>query len=152
MDSLSNVFQPIYEIFLGLYKLNFTEIYDYLYNNGIYVKFGVWWIIIPLICYVIFYFIWKYPYGKTIHWIVMLFISALIVFGVTYGISNFEIQNPTEKSLEVLYNMPDSTYLSHAQELPIKYATYSALLSLLTGFIWSLLLKQFSKIHLHLPF
>ena len=108
--------------------------------------------IIPLVLLILFYFVWKNPYGKFWHWLGWLFIITVIVAGTTWGIANKEIFASSNPVLIELMADPESGYAQFALSLPLKYAFINGLLTLVLGFLFSLALKQFSKIQIHLPF
>jgi hypothetical protein len=149
---MKDIFAPIYETFFGLYNQAYDLIFRTLFENGGYVKFGLSFIFIPLICWLLFYYVWKYPYGKKIHWFIWLFITCVIVFGVTYSIANIEIFASGNQALKDSISDASTGYKKFADNLPLQYALYNSLLTLVIGFIYSLFLKQFSKIQIHLPF
>jgi hypothetical protein len=137
----------LFGIFNNLYFL----IFQHLYDNGGYVKLGLSFILIPLVCWLLFYYLWKYPYGKLWHWLVWMAVTVLIVFGATYGIANTEILGSDNQALNEAIADASTGYGEYAATLPLKYALANSLLALIIGFIYSLIMKQFSKIQLHLP-
>jgi len=138
----------LFGIFNNLYFL----IFQHLYDNGGYIKLGLSFILIPLVCWVLFYYLWKYPYGKLWHWLVWLAVTVLIVFCAAYGIANTEILGSDNLALNEAIADASTGYGDYAATLPLKYAMANSLLALIIGFIYSLIMKQFSKIQLHLPF
>lgn len=150
--NIKDGFAAIYEIWFQIYELDFAKIFDILYEDWGYLMLGLDFILIPLILMSLFYFVWKYPYGKFWHWLVWLIITTVIVAGTTYGITNNEIYASSNPDLIALLADPESGYDQFAQALPLKYALVNALLGFLIGFLYSLGLKQFSKIQIHLPF
>ncbi|MCF8396313.1 MAG: hypothetical protein K9H06_20655 [Melioribacteraceae bacterium] len=123
-----------------------------MYENGGYNLLGLTFILIPLIMFAAFYFLWKYPYGKFWHWLLLLLIVFLVTGGISWGISNNEIFLSNNQALIDALADPESGYEEYANTLPIKYALFNGLLSIVAGFIYSLIMKQFSKIQIHLPF
>ena len=77
---------------------------------------------------------------------------VLIVFGTTYGIAKTEILGSDNQALNEALADASTGYADYATTLPLKYALANSLLALIIGFIYSLIMKQFSKIQLHLPF
>lgn len=150
-----NIFAPIYqgiEDMLGLYNSDFELIFNYLFDEGGYNKFGFTLILVPLIIVAIFYFVYKYPYAKKWHWGLMLVISSLLVFGITLNFANIEILAPQNDELMQAMSDPESGYQIFAETLPIKYSLINAILSLILGFIASFAMRPFSKCQKHLPF
>jgi hypothetical protein len=138
----------VFGIFDNLYFL----IFQHLYENGGYIKLGLSFVLIPFVCWILFYYLWKYPYGKLWHWLVWMALTVLIVFGTTYGIANTEILGSDNQALNEAIADAGTGYADYAASLPLKYALANSLLALIIGFIYSLIMKQFSKIQIHLPF
>ena len=76
---MNEFFGTIYDTVFGIFANKYFLIFQHLYENGGYVKFGLSFILIPLVCWILFYYLWKYPYGKLWHWLVWLVITVLIV-------------------------------------------------------------------------
>ena len=150
--NIKDAFSAIYEGWFNIYEAQFAEIYNTLYDDWGYVMFGLDFIFIPLVLLILFYFVWKNPYGKFWHWLGWLFIITVIVAGTTWGIANKEIFASSNPVLIELMADPESGYAQFALSLPLKYAFINGLLTLVLGFLFSLALKQFSKIQIHLPF
>jgi chromate transport protein ChrA len=149
---MNDLFATIYEALFGLYDSQFSLIFDTLYDYGGYNLLGLTFIAVPLIMFASFYFLWKYPYGKIWHWLLWLLIAFLITGAISWGISNNEIFLSDNQSLIDALADPESGYEQHANTLPLLYALFNGLLSVAVGLIFSLILKQFSKIQIHLPF
>lgn len=149
---MNDIFAIIYETWLDLYDLQFRLIFDTLFDDGGYIKLGIIFLLIPLIMFAAFYFLWKYPYGKFWHWLLWLLIVFLITGGISWGIANNEIFLSNNQALIDALAYPESGYEEYANTLPVKYAFVNGLLAISLGFIYSLILKQFSKIQIHLPF
>ena len=149
---MSDVFATIYETWFGLFNSTYTLIFNHLFDNGGYIQLGLSFILIPLFCWIIFYFAWRYPYGKIWHWLVWLLITVIIVSGISYGIANTEIFASNNQALNNAIGNPSTGYDSFAVSLPLKYSLINGGLTLIIGFIFSLFMKQFSKIQIHLPF
>jgi hypothetical protein len=145
MDIIAAIYDTLFNIFNQTYYFIFTIIL----KDGGYLKFFLVATIIPLILYALFYFVWKYPYGKWWHWLTWLFVLTLVVFGVTYGVANIQILASNEPNMVACYNDPNC--LAYAESLPAKYAMVNIILALITGIIYSIIMKQFSKIQAHLP-
>jgi len=150
---MNRIFAALYENnWFGIYDQNYPLIFDTLYDNGGYVKFGVSFILIPFICWLLFYRAWKYPYGNLLHWLVWLAITIVVVFSTTYGIANMEILASSNQALNNAISNSSTGYAGYSASLPLKYALFNGSLTLVIGFIYSLILKQYSKIQIHLPF
>lgn len=149
---MNDLFANIYEVILGVFHRDFWLIFQVLFEDGGYNFLGATFILIPLFLFAIFYFLWKYPYGKLWHWLVWLFVIFLVASFVSWGISYNEIFLSNNQSLNDALADPESGYEHYAKTLPLKYALYNGLLSVVLGFLFSLILKQFSKIQIHLPF
>jgi hypothetical protein len=78
--------------------------------------------------------------------------TVLIVFGATYSFANTEILSSDNQALKEALADASTGYGDYAATLPLKYALANSLLALVIGFIYSLIMKQLSKIQLHLPF
>jgi len=150
---MNELFAALYENnWFGLYNQDFPLIFDNLFDNSGYILMGLSFILIPLVCLSLFYFLWKYPYGKIWHWLVWLLVIILIVSGVSYGIANTEIFASNNQALNDALNDASTGYDNYAASLPLKYALFNGALTLVLGFLYSLVLKQISKIQIHLPF
>lgn len=149
---MKDIFAPIYESWFHLYEAKFSLIFDTLYDYGGYIKLGLSFVLIPLVLLLLFYYVWKYPYGKFWHWFVWLLIIILIVAGASWGIANNEIFASNNQALIDALADPESGYGEFAKTLPLKYTLANSILTLGISFIYSLILKQFSKIQIHLPF
>jgi hypothetical protein len=149
---MNDLFAPIYETFFNQYNVKYNLVFQVLYDGRGYIKFGLIFILIPLILWGVFYYLWKYPYAKIWHWLLWLFVVTLVVFGTTWGIANSAIFASNNQELNDALADPNSGYSQYASTLPMHYALINGLISLLIGFIYSLIMKQFSKVQIHLPF
>jgi len=142
----------IYETVFGLWDQAFDLIFTTLFNDGGYLKFVLSWLLMPLACWLLFYYVWRYPYGKWWHWLIWLFVTTIIVFGTTWGIANSEILASSNQVLNDALADPVSGYEAYAQTLPMKYAKINSILTVAISIIYSFIMKQFSKVQTHLPF
>ena len=149
---MNEFFGTIYYTVFGIFDNKYFLIFQHLYENGGYVKFGLSFILFPLVCWVLFYYLWKYPYGELWHWLLWLAVSVFIVFVATYGIANTEILGSDNQALNEAIADASTGYADYAASLPLKYALANSLLALIISFIYSLIMKQFSRIQIHLPF
>ena len=149
---MKETFAFIYETVFPIYKPEFFLVFQTLYDYGGYTYLGLTFLITPLIMFGGFYFLWKYPYGTIWHWVSWLVIIILTTGGITWSIANNEIFLSDNQALLDALADPDSGYEEFANTLPLKYALVNGLLSLIVGFVYSIIFKQFSKIQIHLPF
>jgi hypothetical protein len=149
---MKELFAAIYDTLFGIYNSQFYLIFQHLFDNGGYLKFGFSFILIPLVFLLLFYYFWKYPYGKLWHWIVWLAVSILVVYITTYSIASSEILESNNQALNDALADASTGYEQYASSLPVKYAFVNSFLAFIIGFIYSLIMKQFSKIQIHLPF
>ena len=148
---MDELFGTIYDTVFGIFDNKYFLIFQHLYENGGYLKFGLSFILIPLICWILFYYLWKYPYGKLWHWLIWIAITVFIVSVATYGIANNEILGSDNQALNEAIADTSTGYEDFAATLPLKYAFANCLMALIISFIYSLIMKQFSKIQIHLP-
>ncbi|MGQ1948366.1 hypothetical protein ACT3CD_14825 [Geofilum sp. OHC36d9] len=149
---MNDLFATIYESLFNLYDPQFGLIFNTLYDSGGYTLLGLTFVLVPLILFAAFYYLWKSPYGKFRHWFLWLIIASLLTGGISWGISNNEIFLSNNQDLIDALAYPESGYEEFAKTLPFEYALFNGLLGIVVGFIYSLILKQFSKIQIHLPF
>jgi len=150
-----SIFAPLYEAIensLGWYNEEFSLIFNHLYENGGYDKFGFTMVLVPMVIVALFYFALKYPYVKKWHWGLMILTSSIVVFGFTMNFANIEILSPQNDELMEALSDQESGFQNFAETLPIKYSMLNAVLSLVVGFLASLVAKLFSKCQMHLPF
>lgn len=148
---MNDFFGTIYDGIFNIYHESFHQIFQHLFDNGGYVKMGMAFLIIPLAGWLLFYYIWKHPYSRVWHWLIWLALIVLIVFITTHGIAGNEIFDSDNQALNELIADTETGYGDYADSLPLKYAFANSLLALIVSIIYSLIMKQFSKIHIHLP-
>lgn len=149
---MNNSFATLYENILEIFDQQFKVIFFTLFDEGSYTYLGLCFIIPAIILLFIFYYVWSYPYSKLWHWILCLLLVALTTFGLTWSLSYEFIFNSDSQQLVDLLSNPQSGYEEFALTLPLKYAMWNALFALVLGFLFSLVMQQFSKINTHLPF
>ena len=149
---ITDVFSGIYETIFGIRDDKFSLIFSTLYNEWGYIKLGLTFLFIPLLSWFLFYYVWRYPYGKLWHWALWFLISGIVVFGCTWSLANTIILASNNQQLIDALNDPQSGYKQYASDLPLIYAMINTSLALVLGFICSLIFKQLSKIQMHLPF
>jgi len=147
---MKDLFASIYENLI--YNQQYDLVFQHLYDSGGYVKLGLIFLIVPLLCWLAFYFLWRFPYGKWWHWLIWLFVAFFVVTGLTYGIANTEIFASNNTALNNAISDSSTGYDNIVSTLPFTYSLINGLLSILVGFVYSLIMKQFSKIQIHLPF
>jgi hypothetical protein len=149
---MKDILAAIYETLFGLYYQSYDLIFTTLFNEGGYLKFVLSFVLIPLACWLLFYYVWRYPYGKWWHWLIWLIVATVVVFGTTWGIANSEILASSNQDLIDAIADPESGYEAYAQTLPMRYATINSILTVGITIIYSIVMKQFSKVQTHLPF
>lgn len=149
---MKELFAAMYESFFGVYNASYPEIFTTLYDLGGYIRLGLLFIGLPLLFWLLFYLLWKYPYGRFLHWMLWLLISAVTVLVVTWLVAHNAIFDSGNQALADALGDPESGYKAFAEGLPMQYSLINTGLSLVVGFVCSLILKQFSKIQMHLPF
>lgn len=147
---MNSFFAFIYDTIFGIYDQNFDLIHTHLFDSYGYTKMGIVFFALPLVGWFFFYFLWKYPYGKILHWLIWLLILAITTMGFTYGIANSEIFASNNQELNDA--LANSSFTDYAVSLPYTYALINGLLAAIVSFLYSIFLKQFSKINIHLPF
>lgn len=149
---MNDFFAIVYETIFSLYDSTYNLIFDHLYKEGGYTNFGIIFFLSPLVLYILFYFVLNNPYLKFYHWFFALIVIFLVTAGITWNAANLEIFTSDNQALISALEDPETGYKEYAETLPLKYALINGLLSTLLGFIYSLILKQFSKTKIHLPF
>ena len=149
---MKDFFADIYEIVFELVDPKFPLITDTMdYNYG-YVLLGVSFVIVPLVMFASFYLLWKYPYGRFWHWFLWLVITSLLTSVISWSISYNEIILSSDNSLNKALNDTESGYKDATYNFLMNYALCNGVLCVITACIYSVLLKQISKIQIHLPF
>ncbi len=141
------IFEPFYEFFeksFGIFDNNFSMVFQTFFINGGYNSIGLLLLIIPLIFLSLFYFIWRYPYGTIWHWLISLSIIAIIVAASTFG--------SVSLSLAKFLVDPNPLIADFTGSLVWKYAILNGFLAIGISFIFSLILRRYSKVQMHLPF
>jgi len=149
---MKDFFATLYDTWIGLYDSNYFLIYDQLRDSASYTNFGLIFLGIPLVIFLLFYFGFRYPYAKWWHWLIAVAISAVIVWIATRQIAYVSIFETSNNELNDALNNQESGYDAYARPLPFEYAHWNAIMSLAVSFIWSMIIRPFSKIQKHLPF
>jgi len=149
---MTELFASFYDTLFGIWNQNFPLIFSTLFDYGGYLKLGMMFLLLPLFWWLLFYYAWRYPYGRFWHWLLWLVLSAVLVFACSYGLAHSEIFASGNQALTDALNDPESGYQAYASGLPVRYAWVNTGSAVVLGFIYSLIMKQFSKIQMHLPF
>jgi vacuolar-type H+-ATPase subunit I/STV1 len=142
-----DIFAPFYETFENIFSFfdnQFNFVFQTMYDDRGYSQMGLIFILVSLFLLLAFYLLWKYPYGKLWHWCVWLGIISVTVLVLTY--------NSASLTLGIYLIDPNPDLANYTQSLIIKYAILNAILSIVASLIFSLGLRRFSKIQMHLPF
>ncbi len=149
---MNELFAAMYESLFGIYNASYPEIFSTLYDYGGYVKLGLIFLLVPLVFWGVFYLLWRYPYGRVWHWLLWLLLSAVTILVVSWLTAKSAIFDSGNQALVDALADPESGYKAFAAPLPLRYALINSGLALVVGFVYSLILKPFSKIQMHLPF
>lgn len=151
---MSSVFAPIYECFL--FDSRFVLLFKQLFLGKGYALLGLTLILLPLVFFIFYYWDsrlpWGNPYRKIFSWVIWLIVTAGVVFGISYGIVYSELFNSDNPALIQALSDPSTGYKVFADGLVLSLSILNGAYSLITGFLWSLLLKQKSALHIHIPF
>jgi hypothetical protein len=152
---MKDFFAMIYEWLL--YDQNFNLLFKQLYQGNGYLLLGLSMLFIPLLLFILYYWDsrlpWGSPYRKKYSWIIWLIIAGAITIGVSYyAIIYPELFKSNNPALIQAMNTPQTGYIDFAERLMVNLSVLNGVYSLVTGFLWSLLLKQKSVLHIHIPF
>lgn len=151
---MSSIFAPFYEFFF--YDQNYQLIFDQLYQGPGYFWMGILLTLFPVALLIPFYWDYKFsfrnPYYGVKTWILWLLVSALIISILTYLFAYQFIFATDNDNLNLALNDPNLKYEEYAKYLIWMYTLLNGFGSLVVSFIHSLWMKQFSKLHIHIPF
>lgn len=151
---MRDFFAMIYEWLL--YDNNYSLLFNHLYQENGYILLGFALLLLPLLLFVLFYWDsrmpWGNPYRKKFNWIIWLIITAAATIGASYAIVYPALFNSNDPALIQAMNDPATYYWPFAEKLTLYISILNGVYSLLTSFLWSLLLKQKSVLHIHIPF
>ncbi|MCY4161895.1 MAG: hypothetical protein OXE77_08545 [Flavobacteriaceae bacterium] len=151
LNRLNEIFLFIYEKIFGIYEVVFDDVYRILYENNTYGEMGLAVITFPILFWVYFYFYYKNPYAKNRHWILCWLIQVGATVFVAYGVL---VSNYYALSTDPIFYIEDETTReltnNHIAGLFIKYGLANIVLSALTGYVWTLLLRSWSTHQVHL--
>lgn len=151
---MSSIFAPLYESIL--YDPNYQLIFNRLYEGSGYFVMGIILLLLPALLLMPFYWDYRFkyrnPYWGWKTWAIWLVASAAITAVLTYVLAYQFIFGSNDAALNEALNDPNLNYYGYAQWLVWVYALINAIGALITGFVHSLWLKLFSKLHIHIPF
>lgn len=152
MGFLKDFFVYIYESVY--YDQAYREVFDILYGNSIIC--GYFWLFciaffIPVVCMGLFYFVWKYPFGKWYHWFIWSGITVLIS-GLTTRKFLYEILSIPLRDFSYGDGGGVWTVNEFTDKLIREYTLLNSLYSILIILVFTLVFKQFSTHQAHLPF
>lgn len=147
---MNTAFSNLYENII--FNSDYSPLFNHLYDSDKYAGFGLTMLIVPTIFLVLFYFVWRNPYGKKLHYFTWLLISSALVFGITYYIVFIAVIDSGSHEIQDLLNDPDSSFETYAKLYFIKISLLNSALSFVFGFLLSLVIKRFSTLNTHLPF
>lgn len=130
---------------------NYPIIDSVLEESRAYIVLGILGFILPFVYWLIFYKTYSYPYAKLIHYIIALVLSLLCVGFLSYTVVNEALWGSNNQVINDLL-ASDQTAVEIADALPLYLSFYNVTLSAILGFAYSLFLKRFSKVQMHLPF
>ncbi len=134
-----------------LSAFNFPEFDSVLEVNKTYLSLSLLCFVLPIIFWLLFYKFYSYPYAKLFHWISALVILLIIVGILSYATVNEALFGSNNLGIDQLLASNNSAQ-EIADSLPLYLSIYNVFLSAILGFAYSLLLKRFSKVQMHLPF
>ena len=149
---MTELLASFYDTLFGIWNQNYPLIFSTLFDYGGYLKLGLLFLLVPLFWWLLFFYAWRYPYGRFWHWLLWMVVSAVVVFACSYGLAHSEIFASDNQALTEALNDPESGYQAYASGLPVRYAWVNMGSAVVLGFVYSLIMKQFSKIQMHLPF
>ncbi len=151
---MSSVFAPFYELFI--YDGNYQLIFDQLYNGYGYFIMGILLLFFPALVMMTFYFDhkswYRNPYLGRGAWFIWLAVAIVTTAALTYTAAYQSIFASDNDPLNLALYNPNLNYYGYANWLVWMYTIINGVGAAVTGFIHSLWLKQFSRLHIHIPF
>lgn len=144
---MSNLYYFLLDAFASNYGL-FFEVFD---SSNIYTLLFLSGFLLPLFLWAIFYFLVNYPYAKIYHWIFVILVILIAVFGISYSLVNTTIVGSTIEEFNNLL-ASDQDAENVANSLPIYFGLLNVLYAFLSSICYCFVLKRYSKIQMHLPF
>lgn len=134
-----------------LNAFNFPEFDSVLESNKTYLTLSFLCFVLPIIFWLLFYKFYSYPYAKLFHWISAFAILLIIVGILSYASVNEALLGANNSGIDQLLASNNSAQ-EIADSLPLYLSIYNVFLSAILGFVYSIFLKRFSKVQMHLPF
>jgi hypothetical protein len=139
-------FEPIYQYFDTLFDVfdnQYSYLFTELYEESSYGYMFIISLAVPLILYLVFYYLLRLPYLTILHWLLVLFLVGLLTFGL-------EIAYLRDVLSEYLMS-GDFEEADYTSDLVYFYSFLNVGFSIVFGIIFSFILKQWSKMYMHLP-
>lgn len=142
----------IYSIVLGFLNANSYPILDYALDvSNSYFKLVLLCFVLPIFYWLVFYKLYSNPYATLFHYLIALLLSLVLIGFLSYSLVNEALWGSNNQALNDLL-ASDQTAIEIADALPLYLCIYNLLLSAILGFGYSIFLKRFSKVQMHLPF
>jgi hypothetical protein len=142
----------LYSIVLGFLNANSYPILDYaLDQSNTYFKLVLLCFVLPILYWLVFYKLYSNPYSKLFHYLIALLLSLVLIGFLSYSLVNEALWGSNNQALNDLL-ASDQPAIEIADALPLYLSIYNVILSAILGFVYSIFLKRFSKIQMHLPF
>ena len=142
----------LYSIVLAFLNANSYPVLDYaLDESNTYFKLVFICFVLPIFYWLGFYKFYSNPYTKFFHYLIALLLSLVIIGFLSYTLVNEALWGSNNQALNDLL-ASDQNAIELADSLPLYLSIYNVFLSAFLGFGYSILLKRFSKLQMHLPF
>lgn len=142
----------LYSIVLDFLNANSYPILDFaLDESNTYFKLVLLSFALPIFYWLVFYKFYSNPYATLIHYLIALLLSLALIGFLSYSLVNEALWGSNNQALNELL-ASDQTAIEIADALPIYLSIFNVILGAILGFGYSLFLKRFSKIQMHLPF
>lgn len=126
-----------------VFKNEYDYIFDLLYNKSSYGDMFIISLTVPIVLYLVFYYLIRLPYLTILHWLIVLLIVILLTFG-------FEFAYLRDVLSEYLMS-GDYEEAEYTSNLIYFYSFLNVGFSIIFGIVFSFILKQWSKMYMHLP-
>lgn len=144
---MSNLYYFLLDVYASDYEL-FYEVFD---SSNVYLFLFLSGFLLPLLLWAIFYLLVNYPYTKIYHWIFLMLIILIAVFGISYSQVNITIVGSnSEEFNNLLASDQEAEYIGNS--LPIYFGLLNVLYAFISSLCYCFVLKRFSKVQMHLPF
>jgi hypothetical protein len=142
----------LYSIVLGFLNANSYPILDYALDvSNTYFKLVLLCFVLPILYWLVFYKLYSNPYAKLFHYLIALLLLLVLIGFLSYSLVNEALWGSNNQALNDLL-ATDQSAIEIADALPLYLSIYNVILSAILGFVYSIFLKRFSKIQMHLPF